>query len=67
MRGFQCEARNSAALNHPAIVSSYDAGEIDSDYGRLHYIVMEYVDGRTPHDLVLLRHATCLCPACRAD
>jgi Protein kinase domain len=40
---FTREARASAALNHPNIVTVYDFGE----YGSQPYIVMEYVPGET--------------------
>lgn len=40
---FQQEARFAARLTHPNIASTYDVG---SD-GTTHYIVMEYVDGRS--------------------
>jgi len=40
---FSREARASAALNHPNIVTVYDFGE----YGSQPYIVMEYVPGET--------------------
>ena len=40
------EARTAAKLNHPNIVSVYDAGEIDD----LPFIVMELVDGTSLHD-----------------
>ena len=45
---FRREARAAAALDHPAVVSVYDAGEglVAS------YIVMEYVQGETLRDLV---------------
>jgi serine/threonine-protein kinase len=49
---FRREAQNAAALNHPAIVAVYDTGEAQTEYGRLPYIVMEYVDGRTLRDIV---------------
>ena len=39
---FRREVRTAAQLNHPNIVSAYDAGE-DADR---HYLVMEYVSGR---------------------
>jgi tetratricopeptide (TPR) repeat protein len=40
------EARAAARLNHPNIVSTYDAGEAGGDA----YIVMELVEGRSLHD-----------------
>lgn len=40
---FQIEAQSAASLSHPNIVSIYDVG----CEGEVHYIVMEYVDGKT--------------------
>ncbi len=45
---FHHEAQAAAALDHPNIVRAYD---LDSD-GKIHYLVMEYVDGRDLHALV---------------
>ena len=45
---FQREAQASAALNHPNIVSVYDTGS----QADVHYIVMEYVEGRTLRDII---------------
>ena len=45
---FRREAQAAARLNHPGVVSVYDTG---SDQG-IHYIVMEYVDGRTLHEVL---------------
>lgn len=44
---FRFEGQAVAALNHPNIVRAYDSGS----EGRIHYLVMEYVDG---HDLAAL-------------
>src|ERR1700710_1968675 len=49
---FRREAQNAAALNHPAIVAVYDTGEVESDFGTLPYIIMEYVDGQTLREIV---------------
>lgn len=49
---FRREAQNAASLNHPAIVSVYDTGEMVTPTGAVPYIVMEYVDGETLRDLV---------------
>jgi protein kinase-like protein len=45
---FSREARASAALNHPNIVTVYDFGE----YGSQPYIVMEYVPGETMANII---------------
>jgi serine/threonine protein kinase len=45
---FDREARAVAALKHPNIVQAYD---IDQD-GRLHFLVMEYVDGKSLQEIV---------------
>jgi eukaryotic-like serine/threonine-protein kinase len=49
---FRREAQNAASLNHPAIVSVYDTGEVQSEFGPLPYIVMEFVDGQTLREIV---------------
>ncbi|MCL6457308.1 MAG: protein kinase, partial [Gorillibacterium sp.] len=45
---FRREAQSAAALSHPNIVSIYDVGQRED----IHYIVMEYVEGRTLNDLI---------------
>ena len=47
---FRREARSAAALDHPSIVSVYDAGEDIVDGMPAAYIVMEYVPGQTLRD-----------------
>ncbi len=45
---FLREARASAAMSHPNIVTVFDAGEQDNEY----YMAMEYVEGETLKSLV---------------
>src|SRR3954471_22403391 len=53
----QRDAQAVAALNHPSIVAIFDTGEHlvhdgSADDVRVPYIVMEYVEGKTPRDLI---------------
>ena len=52
LRRFQREAHAAANLSHPNIVTVHDIGQ-DNDR---HYIVMEFVDGRTLKQLVRLQN-----------
>ncbi|MCL4804587.1 MAG: serine/threonine protein kinase [Anaerolineae bacterium] len=52
LRRFQQEAHSVANLSHPNIVTVHDIGQ---DNNR-HYIVMEFVDGRTLKQLVRLQN-----------
>ena len=45
LRRFKNEARAAGVLNHPNIVTIYDAGEQDGIF----YIAMEYIEGTTLH------------------
>jgi eukaryotic-like serine/threonine-protein kinase len=45
-RRFQREAQTASSLNHPHILTVYDAGELDSRQ----YLVTEFVDGGTLRD-----------------
>jgi serine/threonine-protein kinase len=51
LKNFLREAKSAAQLNHPNIVTVYDAGEQDGVY----YIAMEYVDGNTLKEIVKAR------------
>ena len=53
IRRFQREAKSVSDLSHPNVVEVYDVGEEDGQ----HYIVMEYIDGRTLKQLVNKRGA----------
>lgn len=48
MKRFEQEARAASALNHPAIITIYDIGTVDS----IPYIAMEFVDGKNLHQLI---------------
>jgi len=45
---FRREAQSAASLSHPNMVNIYDVGEEDG----IHYIVMEYIEGKTLKDLI---------------
>ena len=53
VRRFQREALSASSLSHPNIVEVYDVGEEEGN----HYIVMEYVEGKTLKQLVQKRGA----------
>ena len=57
---FQREARAVAALDHPNIVRAHD---MDQE-GEVHFIVMEYVDGISLHDLIRKRGPLDVASAC---
>jgi eukaryotic-like serine/threonine-protein kinase len=50
---FEREAQTAAALNHPNIATIYDVGsEIRPDGSHIYYIVEEYLEGQTLHELL---------------
>jgi len=51
LKNFLREAKSAAKLNHPNIVTVYDAGEQDGRF----YIAMEYVDGTTLKEILKRR------------
>ena len=50
---FQREASAASRLSHPNVVDIYDVGE----YEEMHYIVMEYIRGRTLKQMIAQRGA----------
>jgi eukaryotic-like serine/threonine-protein kinase len=52
LRRFKNEARAAGLMNHPNIVTIYDAGEVDG----LFYIAMEYLEGQTVQSLMMEKH-----------
>jgi eukaryotic-like serine/threonine-protein kinase len=48
VRRFRREAQAAASLSHPGVVAVYDTGSEDGT----HFIVMEYVEGRTLKDVI---------------
>ena len=44
---FEREARVVASLNHLHICAVYDIGEQETERGRVHFLVMEYLQGET--------------------
>ncbi|CDZ74760.1 putative serine/threonine protein kinase [Peptoniphilus sp. ING2-D1G] len=47
IRKFKRESLATASISHPNIVSIYDVGTEEIDGEKVHYIVMEYIDGIT--------------------
>lgn len=47
IRKFKRESLAAASISHPNIVSIYDVGTEDVENEKVHYIVMEYIDGTT--------------------
>ena len=59
-QAFQHEVRAAARLNHPNVVTAYDANEV----GERFYLVLEYVDGPSLESLVKARGPLPVAEAC---
>src|SRR4051794_21208686 len=59
---FDREVRAAAALSHPNIVAAYDADQA----GRLHFLIMEYVEGESLDRVVATRGPLPVAEACDA-
>ena len=52
IRKFKRESLAAASISHPNIVSIYDVGSEDLLDDKVHYIVMEFIDGRTLKEII---------------
>lgn len=52
IRKFKRESLAAASISHPNIVSIYDVGTEEVDGEKVHYIVMEFIDGKTLKELI---------------
>lgn len=52
IRKFKRESLAAASISHPNIVSIYDVGSEESEFDKTHYIVMEYIDGKTLKEVI---------------
>lgn len=52
IRKFKRESQAAASLSHPNIMNIYDVGVEKSDNKEIHYIVMEYIKGKTLKEVI---------------
>ncbi|MDR7869894.1 MAG: Stk1 family PASTA domain-containing Ser/Thr kinase [Tissierellaceae bacterium] len=52
IRKFKRESQAAASLSHPNIMNIYDVGVQELDGKQIHYIVMEYIKGKTLKELI---------------
>lgn len=52
IRKFKRESLAAASISHPNIVSIYDVGTEEPYDEKIHYIVMEYIDGKTLKEVI---------------
>ncbi|MDY0234424.1 MAG: Stk1 family PASTA domain-containing Ser/Thr kinase [Gudongella sp.] len=53
IRKFRRESQAAASLSHPNILNIYDVGSDEQDGKMVHYIVMEYIKGKTLKDIII--------------
>ncbi|HKC89057.1 MAG TPA: protein kinase [Blastocatellia bacterium] len=47
VRRFEQEARAASATSHPNILTIYEIGQVETETGAMHFMAMEFVEGRT--------------------
>lgn len=52
IRKFRRESQAAASLSHPNILNIYDVGVEDVENKKIHYIVMEFIDGYTLKEVI---------------
>lgn len=52
IRKFRRESQAAASLSHPNIVNIYDVGVENDGDKQIHYIVMEYINGKTLKEII---------------
>ncbi len=52
IRKFRRESQAAASLSHPNILNIYDVGVEDIENKKIHYIVMEFIDGYTLKEVI---------------
>jgi serine/threonine-protein kinase len=52
IRKFRRESQAAASLSHPNTLNIYDVGSEDSGNDKIHYIVMEYIKGKTLKEVI---------------
>ena len=50
---FKGESQAAASLSHPNIVNVYDVGYVETPNGKIPYIVMEYIKGKTLKEVII--------------
>ena len=52
IRKFRRESQAAASLSHPNIMNIYDVGSVENEKNKIHYIVMEYIKGKTLKEVI---------------